>query len=122
MPARERACLIIEGGAALIVAWILLRLCGLRWLKSLSRISGASDESRVRKWHSMTQIVSNYIPITCACLEVASAVRLLSIVHHTQAQVVIGVANSPFVAHAWIVAGDMQFGAPPSHYTIVGVF
>lgn len=98
----------------LLFAWTLLRVTGLRCLRWRVR-KGENCTDAVSAIYSSVWKVSQWMPISCNCLEVALGVRFMSAVHGMDSTMIVGVHGTPFVAHAWIVSGSREFGVIDSN-------
>ncbi|TKI54820.1 lasso peptide biosynthesis B2 protein [Brevibacillus antibioticus] len=114
--------LIIEAIISLVVVWILLRLFKMKtinWRYETNR----SNPALIRRIYNAIWTVSQYMPISCRCLEVASAVKFVAAVHRLKVTVVVGIKSCPFVSHAWINSHDLQMGVEnPEDYKVIGEF
>lgn len=113
---------IIEAIAGLFLAWLLLRISGVKAIKRKRQCS-RTNTLRVRSIFENVSKVSHYFPVSCRCLEVAFAVKLISNMHSLKAELIMGVSLGPFIAHAWIRSEDCSFGINNTDkYNIIGVF
>ncbi|MBO0995918.1 lasso peptide biosynthesis B2 protein [Bacillus sp. SD088] len=114
--------LVLESILALTIAWILLRIFGVKCLKS-RRKHYQHNVSWIKMVYETVLDVSQFIPFSCKCLEVASAVKLLAEFHRIKTNVILGVGTEPFTAHAWVACGNDFFGVDDSKsYKILGRF
>ncbi len=66
--------------------------------------------------------VSQYLPLSCKCVEISAAVKYIAFIYRLNAKVVIGVKSPPFVAHAWIESGKYSYGNENVPYKVIGEF
>ncbi|PED85255.1 hypothetical protein CN995_29960 [Bacillus cereus] len=114
--------LIITAIIFLITVWALLKVFGIKILKW--RLKNARNSSTsLKKIYNTVWSTSQYLPIECKCIEIASTVKFIAALYFIDASVILGISNNPFTAHAWVKSGEYTYGLEGAgNFTVMGKF
>ncbi|WP_091037494.1 lasso peptide biosynthesis B2 protein [Paenibacillus sp. CF095] len=119
----RKRLLFIESLFMLCLSWILLRLVGIKIVKIPARPPLRKKSNIVGEIYDSVWNAAQYLPFSCKCIEIAFAVKIMSLLRRLDMKVVIGVRISPFMAHSWIESEDKYFGiSDPNSYKAMGWF